>query len=79
MSTGLYLTRDELAELVDCSPRSISCMCRWLERNHWPYSTTRAGVPRVARQYFVDRMTGRLPPAVESKMSPEPDFAALDR
>nr|WP_176113541.1 DUF4224 domain-containing protein [Burkholderia cepacia] len=71
-----YLTRDELAELVGCQPRSLSCMRRWLERNGWAYAVNIAGFPMVARDYFVARMTGAKPTKVESPT--EPDFSALD-
>lgn len=75
MST--YLTRNELAELVGCEPRSLACMRRWLDRNHWPYVATLAGVPQVVRAYYIDRMCGRVQPvAVDHEF--EPDFSALD-
>jgi hypothetical protein len=75
MST--FLTRAELAELVGCEPRSLACMCRWLERNHWPHAKTVAGVPRVTRDYYEKRMSGGLPIAAASSEM-EPDFSALD-
>lgn len=75
MST--FLTRGELAELVGCEPRSLACMRRWLDRNKWPYATNVAGVPQVVREYFVERMCGRVAPAA-SLSEMEPDFSALD-
>ncbi len=53
-----YLTRDELAELIGCQPRSLTCMKRWLDRNRWPYAVNIAGVPLVAREYHDARMAG---------------------
>lgn len=71
-----YLTRDELAELVGCQPRSLTCMKRWLERNRWPYAVNVAGVPLVTRDYYVARMNGITAAAAPTEQ--EPDFAALD-
>ncbi|TAM50176.1 MAG: DUF4224 domain-containing protein [Paraburkholderia sp.] len=71
-----YLTRDELAELVGCQPRSLTCMKRWLERNRWPYAANLAGVPLVTREYYEARMNGAVPVAAITEQ--EPDFAALD-
>jgi hypothetical protein len=53
-----YLTREELAELIGCQPRSLTCMKRWLDRNRWPYAVNIAGVPLVAREYHDARMAG---------------------
>lgn len=74
---GIYLTRDELAELVGCQPRSLTCMKRWLERNRWPYAVNIAGVPLVAREYYDARMSGTAPQAAAATEQ-EPDFAALE-
>lgn len=74
---SMYLTRVELAELVGCEPRSLACMRRWLDRNNWPYVTNLAGVPQVVRQYFMERMSGRIA-APQTATEQEPDFAALD-
>jgi hypothetical protein len=71
-----YLSRDELAELVGCQPRSLTCMKRWLERNGWPYVVNIAGVPLVARDYYEARMTGNAPRA--ACLEQGPDFAALE-
>ncbi|WP_174998453.1 DUF4224 domain-containing protein [Burkholderia lata] len=71
-----YLTRDELAELVGCQPRSLACMRRWLERNSWAHAVNIAGFPMVTRDYFAARMTGATPTKVE--FPAEPDFSALD-
>ncbi|MEN8511999.1 DUF4224 domain-containing protein [Burkholderia sp. RS02] len=76
---SLYLSTVELAELVGCRPRSLACMKRWLERNHWPYVVNIAGVPLVAREYYAARMNGTAPPARRPRAAAqdEPNFAAL--
>ncbi|VWD15636.1 DUF4224 domain-containing protein [Burkholderia contaminans] len=77
---SLYLSTVELSELVGCRPRSLACMKRWLERNHWPYAVNIAGVPLVAREYYDARMNGTAPaPARRPRAaaSEEPNFAAL--
>jgi hypothetical protein len=78
---SLYLSTVELAELVGCRPRSLACMKRWLERNHWPYVVNIAGVPLVARAYYEARMNGTAQPAPARRhraaASDEPNFAAL--
>ncbi|GJH31399.1 DUF4224 domain-containing protein [Paraburkholderia hospita] len=73
-----FLSRDELAGLIGCQPRSLACMKRWLERNHWPYAVNIAGVPQVAREYYERRMAGAVHPATTAATEQEPDFAALD-
>lgn len=70
-----YLTRDELAELVGCQPRSLACMRRWLERNGWAHAVNIAGVPMVARDYFIARMNGTA--SAKHEHAEEPDFSAL--
>ncbi|ALP62796.1 hypothetical protein AN416_09450 [Paraburkholderia caribensis] len=72
-----YLTRNELANLVGCQPRSLACMKRWLERNHWPHAINIAGVPQVVREYYEKRMAGAIP-AAQASTEQEPNFAALD-
>ncbi|CAG9255831.1 DUF4224 domain-containing protein [Paraburkholderia caribensis] len=72
-----FLSRDELASLIGCQPRSLACMKRWLERNHWPYAVNIAGVPQVAREYYEKRMAGAIATA-QPTTEQEPDFAALD-
>ncbi|MBU9552616.1 DUF4224 domain-containing protein [Burkholderia multivorans] len=78
---SLYLSTLELAELVGCRPRSLACMKRWLERNHWPYVVNIAGVPLVARAYYEARMNGTALPAPTRRpraaAADEPNFAAL--
>ncbi|KVT72411.1 hypothetical protein WK56_13005 [Burkholderia ubonensis] len=77
-----YLTTPELAELVGCKPRSLACMKRWLDRNHWPFAVNIAGVPLVAREYYDARMNGTAPPSAHVRQArgaaeQEPNFDAL--
>ena len=71
-----YLTRDELAELVGCSPRSLTCMKRWLDKNRWPHAVNIAGVPQVSREYHDARMGGTDKPAA-TMVDDEIDFEAV--
>jgi hypothetical protein len=73
---SIYLTTNELAELIGCQPRSHACMKRWLARNQWPFEVNIAGVPRVLRAYFDGRMNGTAPAQPEAATE-EPDFGAL--
>lgn len=71
---SLYLSRDELAELVGCDPRSKACMRKWLDKRGWPYVETRSGFPQVSRKYHDDRLAGT---AKNSKLTSEPDFSSF--
>jgi len=73
-----FLSRDELAGLIGCQPRSLACMKRWLERNRWPYAVNIAGVPQVTREYYEKRMAGAVQPAASSDTEQEPNWAAFD-
>ncbi|HDR9028726.1 TPA: DUF4224 domain-containing protein [Burkholderia vietnamiensis] len=76
---SLYVSRDQLAELVGCRPRSLACMKRWLERHHWPHAVNIAGVPLVSREYYEARMNGTSPAESLHKVvaEEEPNFDAL--
>ncbi|WP_174947427.1 DUF4224 domain-containing protein [Burkholderia contaminans] len=77
-STSTYIPRELLAELVGCKPRSLACMKRWLERNHWPYAVNIAGVPLVARSYYDARLNGAaLPVKHREPNEQEPNFESL--
>lgn len=69
-----YLSRDELAELVGCSPRSVACMRRWLDRHGWIYQENRAGFPNVSRVYHDERMLGKTR---NTQLTDEPDFSGF--
>jgi hypothetical protein len=71
----MYLTREQLAELIDCSPSSLRCMKRWLDHNGWPYVVGRSGFPKVARSYHDSRLGGAMREIVVETQ--EPNFGAL--
>jgi hypothetical protein len=54
----MYLSPDQLANLIECSPSSFACMCRWLDRNKWPYVKSITGFPKVTRDYHDIRLNG---------------------
>ena len=72
----MYLTNQQLAELIDCNPTSYKCMRRWLDRNGWPYAIGITGAPKVTKEYHDSRMGGKTAEAVLSSDS-EPNFGAL--
>lgn len=80
---GLFLTHDELVELTGF--KQTKGHVRWLEKHRWRFALTRSQQPRVARDYFLDKMglprsssgfTGQVNHAAALE---EPDFSALDR
>lgn len=79
----LFLTYEELVALTGF--KQTKGHIRWLDRQGWRYVLTRSCQPRVARDYFLNRMglsprqsgyTGR---DVAAASIEEPDFGALDR
>jgi hypothetical protein len=81
--SGLFLTPEELTDLTGF--KQPKGHVRWLERNRWRFVLTRSDLPRVARDYFLDRMglprsqTGFDSKARQAAAPVEPDFSALDR
>jgi hypothetical protein len=81
--SGLFLTHEELTELTGF--KQTKGHIRWLERNRWRFVLTRSQQPRVARDYFMDRMglsrsqSGYDAKAPHPAAVEEPDFSALDR
>lgn len=79
--TALFLTPDELQELTGY--RAFRAQVRWLEKNRWRFALTRHAQPKVARDYFNERVG----PGVASPFNQvnqaaaleQPDFSALDR
>lgn len=79
----LFLSHEELVDLTGF--KQTKGHIRWLERHGWRFALTRSMQPRVARDYFLNRMG--LPPSrsgytgrdVASVSMEEPDFSALDR
>lgn len=81
--SSLFLTPDELTELTGF--KQTKGHVRWLEKHRWRYVLTRSEQPRVARDYFMDRMgsprsqTGSTGQVNHAAALEEPDFSALDR
>ena len=79
--SGLFLSPAELHELTGF--KSAKWQARWLDQNRWRYALARNREPRVARDYFQERIGAR--PAgsigqVNTVLNQEqPNFAALDR
>ena len=72
----MYLTNQQLADLIDCNPTSYKCMKRWLDRNGWPYAVGITGAPKVTREYHDRRLSGTL---VAETPEFEPDFSVFDK
>lgn len=84
MMTTLFLTHEELAELTGF--KAPHCQNRWLTRNRWRFALNRRKAPRVARDYFKERMgcsgaTGisHADLANQAAAGEQPNFAALAR
>nr|WP_316641754.1 DUF4224 domain-containing protein [uncultured Roseateles sp.] len=81
--SALFLTPAELVELTGF--KQTKGHVRWLDRYRWRYVLTRSEQPRVARDYFLDRMgiprsqTGFSDKVNQAAALEEPDFSALDR
>lgn len=78
MST-LFLTSDELEELTGF--KSALGQVRWLDQNRWRYALTCSKKPRVARDYFQERVGARVGGTAGNQLATteQPNFAALDR
>ena len=80
MST-LFLSSDELAELTGF--KAARSQSRWLDQNRWRYAVARNSQPKVARDYFDERIgarkQGQFEPANQCLNLEQPNFAALDR
>lgn len=80
---SLFLSPAELVDLTGFKMRAGQA--RWLDQNRWRYAMARNQQPRVARDYFLQRM-GALPggtsatalATAEASME-QPNFAALNR
>jgi hypothetical protein len=71
----MYLSADELADLIGCEPNSYACMRRYLVKYNWPFEQNLRGFPRVARAYHDARMAGQSSVAAQLEMASEPDFS----
>lgn len=76
MSTGGYLSADELAELVDCKPNQRARMVDWLRERKWKFEIASTGLPRVARAYH-DRVMGVTDEPKRQKYADEPNLQAF--
>jgi hypothetical protein len=73
---NIYLTGDELAQLIGCAPNSYACMRRYLTRNSWPFEPNLRGFPCVSRTYYDARISGKAAAAnVDNIVEIEPDFS----
>lgn len=71
----MYLTPQQMADLIGCRTTSYNCMKRWLDKNGWPYAVTISGFPKVSQTYHDAKMNGEIHcPMVEEH---EPNFGAL--
>jgi hypothetical protein len=74
VSSYLFLTKDELFELVSSSQKKTQI--RWLSKNNVPYFLDRFGCPVVSRSYVLERLAREpsvsvaLSPVVRSKSRP---------
>jgi hypothetical protein len=72
---SMFLTADELSDLIGCAPTSFACMRRYLERHSWPFEPNMRGFPRVSRKYHDARMHGIAAPISPATAGGEPDFS----
>ena len=70
MSSAMFLSAAELVELTDTRVRTLQM--EWLDRNRWPYTTSRMGNPKVLRAYAEQRLGMKAAHQGEA----EPDFSA---
>lgn len=77
----LFLTTEELEELTGF--KSAHGQARWLDQHRWRYALTCSKKPRVARDYFNERVGARsmapISAANQLGAAEQPNFAALDR
>lgn len=71
---GILLNRAELEELT--GTKQPVRMATWLDRRHWVYEppARRGEIPKVSRQHFEDRMSGK--PKTPRRSGPRLDFFA---
>ncbi|HBD33148.1 MAG TPA: hypothetical protein DC084_06090 [Cupriavidus sp.] len=75
---GVFLTADELADVIGCASNSYACMRRHLARNGVPFIPNLRGFPQVDRSYFEARMRGMAQAvASDTAAEVEPDFSAI--
>jgi hypothetical protein len=77
LDMNIYLSADELAELIGCRPNSYACMRRYLTKYGWPFAQNLRGFPIVSRAYHDARLSGALPHIDDVTPRVAPNFAAL--
>lgn len=70
----LYLTAEELAELLDCQPNQFALMARRLKAGGWPFCQIKGCCPKVLRSYHDQRMSGALPTSAPQEAANAPEF-----
>lgn len=70
----MYLNKNQLADLIECSPNSFACMCRWLQKNDWPFAISKSGFPKVSVIFHDSLLNGK---ATKHATELEPDFGAI--
>ncbi|HEX5684858.1 MAG TPA: DUF4224 domain-containing protein [Ideonella sp.] len=81
--SSMFLSPDELTELTGF--KQTKGHLRWLDQYRWAYALSRNLQPRVAREYYQQRMGLRRSGPSETEQArhaaalEEPDFSALDR
>lgn len=69
----MYLTAQQLADLIECKKNSHTCMKRWLDKHGWPYAVSITGFPKVTKEYHDFRMSGVIKTPIEQ----QPNFGAI--
>lgn len=78
--SALFLSPAELEELTGF--KSARGQARWLDQHRWRYALTKNRQPRVARDYFQEKVGARSALAAgvhQVNALEQPNFAALDR
>ena len=70
----MYLTRDELAQLLGCAPTSYATMARRLTALGIPHLVVPGQCPRVLRSVHDSILSGERPRPVQAV---QPNFEAL--
>ena len=54
ISSGLFLSQDELRELTDL--KLAKAQIRWLQKQAYPYEVSASGKPKVLRSFVFDKL-----------------------
>jgi hypothetical protein len=74
--TTMYLTAEELSELVGCKPNQRSRMTTWLTARGWKFEVNSSGLPRVARAHH-DKKMGIIEGKIGSRYADTPNLNAF--